>query len=99
MARAPRRRRARRTRVLRSALERAEALDEEVVGEMNLGRDRVSVPRFSPDNPPLDATGRIDAMALYAGEGVGAVRRRERAAAIVADLAARLPRGDVQGGA
>jgi nitronate monooxygenase len=77
-------------RVLRSALERPQAIDDDVVGEMNLGSRRVSVPRFSPDNPPLDATGRVDAMALYAGQGVGAVRRREPAAAIVAELASRL---------
>jgi len=46
--------------------------------------------RFSPDNAPLDATGHVDAMALYAGQAVGSVRRREPAASIVADLAARL---------
>ena len=78
-------------RVLRSALEAAEALDDDVAGEMNLGTRRVTVPRFSADNPPADATGHVEAMALYAGQGVGAVRRREPAAAIVADLASRLP--------
>ena len=77
--------------MLRSALEAAEALDDDVVGEMNLGTQRVTVPRFAADNPPADATGHVEAMALYAGQGVGAVRRREPAAAIVADLASRLP--------
>jgi len=77
-------------RVLRSALEAAEALQDEVVGEMSLGTDRVPVPRFAGDNPAFDATGHIEAMALYAGHGVGSVRRREPAAAIVADLASRL---------
>jgi nitronate monooxygenase len=79
-------------RVLRSALERAEALEDDVVGEMSLGTRRVSVPRFAGDNPPVDATGHVEAMALYAGQGVGAVRRREPAAAIVADLVSRLER-------
>jgi hypothetical protein len=54
---------------------------------MSLGSVRVDVPRFSADNPPADATGHVEAMALYAGQGVGSVRRREPAAAIVADLA------------
>jgi nitronate monooxygenase len=78
-------------RVLRSALEAAEALDEDVIGEMNLGSRRVPVPRFGPDNPPVDATGHVEAMALYAGQGVGAVRRRQPAAEIVAELAAGVP--------
>jgi NAD(P)H-dependent flavin oxidoreductase YrpB (nitropropane dioxygenase family) len=74
-------------RVLRSALENARALSDDVIGQMDLGSVRVDVPRFSADNPPVDATGHVEAMALYAGEGVGSVRRREPAAAIVADLA------------
>lgn len=79
-------------RVLRSALEAAEALQDDVVGEMNLGSRRVPVLRFAGDNPAADATGHVEAMALYAGEGVGSVRRRETAAAIVADLASGLAR-------
>jgi nitronate monooxygenase len=78
-------------RVLRTALEAAEALRDEIVGEMNLGTQRVSVPRFGADNPAADATGHVEAMALYAGQGVGSVRRREPAAAIVADLASGVP--------
>jgi NAD(P)H-dependent flavin oxidoreductase YrpB (nitropropane dioxygenase family) len=74
-------------RVLRSALEAAQALDEEVIGEMNLGSRRVPVVRFGADNPPADATGHVEAMALYAGQGVGAVRRSQPAAEIVAELA------------
>jgi nitronate monooxygenase len=78
-------------RVLRSALEAAEALQDNVVGEMNLGTRRVPVSRFSADNPAADATGHVEAMALYAGQGVGSVRRREPAAAMVADLASGVP--------
>ncbi len=74
-------------RVLRSALEVAQALEDGVAGEMNLGSRRVPVPRFAADNPPVGARGHVEAMALYAGQGVGSVRRREPAAAIVADLA------------
>jgi nitronate monooxygenase len=78
-------------RVLRSALEAVEAVRDEVVGEMNLGTQRVPVPRFGADNPAVDTTGHVEAMALYAGQGVGSVRRREPAAAIVADLASGVP--------
>ena len=81
-------------RVLRSALEAAEALEDDVAGEMSLGSRRVPVPRFSADNPAVDTTGHVEAMALYAGEGVGSVRRREPAAAIVADLASRIAPGE-----
>jgi hypothetical protein len=58
---------------------------------MNLGTDRVPVPRFGADNPAVDATGHIEAMALYAGQGVGSVKRSEPAAAIIADLARGVP--------
>jgi nitronate monooxygenase len=74
-------------RVLRSALEAARALEDDVIGEMNLGSRRVPVVRFGADNPPADATGHVEAMALYAGQGVGAVRRSQSAAEIVAELA------------
>jgi len=57
---------------------------------MDLFGERMLVPRFSPHNPSLDTTGAVEAMALYAGQGAGAVTRREPAAEIVADLAGRL---------
>lgn len=75
-------------RVLRSALEAAAAApQDEPIATLDLGGARVEVPRFSPFNPHRSAEGRVEAMALYAGQGVGAVRRVEPAAAIVADLA------------
>jgi nitronate monooxygenase len=74
-------------RVLRSSLEAATAFEGDHVGEMTVHGERVQVPRFGPDNPAADASGEVAAMALYAGQGAGAVRRREPAAAIVADLA------------
>lgn len=48
--------------------------------------------RWTPNWPTATHSGPIEAMALYAGTSVGAVVRREPAAAIVADLLARLPR-------
>ena len=75
-------------RVLRSALEAAEALEDEVAGRIVVYGETRELPRFSADSPSGGATGRVDAMALYAGQSVGAVRRRQPAAEIVAELAA-----------
>jgi len=74
-------------RVLRSCLAAARAYEGDVVGEMTVGGVRVQAPRFGPHNPALDAAGHVEAMALYAGQGVGSVRRVEPAADIVAELA------------
>ena len=75
-------------RVLRSALEAASAYDGDVVGEMHVFGERRQVRRFSADNPADNATGRIEAMALYAGESAGSVRQVQPAAEIVAEIAA-----------
>jgi NAD(P)H-dependent flavin oxidoreductase YrpB (nitropropane dioxygenase family) len=75
-------------RVLRSAIARAEALAEDVVGEEHLGEEVVPIRRFSVIPPTLDTTGHVDAMALYAGESVGTVTSVQPAAAIVAELVA-----------
>jgi nitronate monooxygenase len=62
-------------RVLRSAIEAAEAAaPAAVVGEMSAGSERIEVPRFAGFAPVADATGAVEAMALFAGEGVGAIR-------------------------
>jgi nitronate monooxygenase len=74
-------------RVLRSALEAASALEEDVVGEMRVLGERRPIRRFSADNPAENATGSIEAMALYAGESVGRVRGRQPAAEIVEEIA------------
>jgi nitronate monooxygenase len=74
-------------RVLRSCIERAESFEGEVVGETEHGGERLPVPRLSVISPGRRTTGSIEAMALYAGESVGAVRAVEPAAAIVRELA------------
>ena len=73
-------------RVLRSAIARAEALAEDVVGEEHLAGEVIPIPRFSVIPPTLDTTGHVDAMALYAGESVSNVTSVQPAAAIVAEL-------------
>ena len=57
------------------------------MGEIEHAGERMPVPRLSPPAPGRTATGRIDAMALYAGQSVGAVQRLQPAEAIVRDLA------------
>lgn len=83
-------------RVLRCALAAAHALADGAIGETDLGGRRTPVPRLSVFSPTRDTTGRVDAMALYAGESVGDVTAIEPAAALVTELASsaeRLLRG------
>jgi nitronate monooxygenase len=73
-------------RVLRSAIEAASALSDEIVGEMSMGPARAPVPRFAVPAPSSSTTGHIEAMALYAGESVGHVRSVVSAAEVVREL-------------
>ena len=73
-------------RVLRSAIAAAETCPDDVVGEMELGGSRQPLPRFAVACPTRTTTGTIAAMALYAGESVGAVRGVMPAADIVHEL-------------
>lgn len=76
-------------RVLRSCVDAAMRLGDDVVGEMALGDGtHFPIPRLAPLPPTRDTTGHIEAMALYAGQSVGQVRRRQPAAEIVRELAA-----------
>ena len=74
-------------RVLRSAVEAAQAHPSDQVGEMVLGGERFPLPRFAVPTPTRQTTGTIEAMALYAGQSVGAVLARQPAAEIVRELA------------
>jgi hypothetical protein len=73
--------------VLRSAIAAAEASDEETVGEVMLGGESMPIPRFSVPAPTRDTTGRVEAMALYAGQSVAAVSGSQPAASIVDEIA------------
>lgn len=78
-------------RVLRSCVDAAAALVDDVVGEMEVAPGiRVPVGRLMPPAPGRATTGRVDAMALYAGQSVGSVHRRQPARDIVAELTADL---------
>ena len=73
-------------RVLRSALDAAEAYPDDVVGHVRIGEDDVPVARFSFLPPTTRTTGQISAMALYAGRGVGHCRHGQTAADIMREL-------------
>jgi NAD(P)H-dependent flavin oxidoreductase YrpB (nitropropane dioxygenase family) len=73
-------------RVLASSVAAAAAFEGDVVGESR-GQP---VPRFSALPPSRDTTGAINAMALYAGKGVGSVDEVRSAAQLVAHLTSRL---------
>ena len=77
-------------RVLRSCVEAAEAVAEEPVGEMAMGDMRMPLPRFAVPCPSRSTTGNIAAMALYAGQSVGAVTKVQPAGDVVRELTAGL---------
>ncbi|WP_257459210.1 NAD(P)H-dependent flavin oxidoreductase [Archangium lipolyticum] len=74
-------------RVLRSCIEAAEAFQGDVTGELVMGNLRMPLPRWSVPSPTRQTTGAIEAMALYAGESVSAVKSLQPAAEIVKELA------------
>jgi len=74
-------------RVLRSAVAAAESLPADALaGETQVAGARLPLPRFAVPTPTHFATGHIEAMALYAGESVGAVRVVQPAADILREL-------------
>jgi nitronate monooxygenase len=73
-------------RVLRSSVERATALDRDTVGTVSLGGHPFPVPRLGPQAATRTFVGDVAATPLYAGEGVGAVRRVRPAAENMDDL-------------
>jgi nitronate monooxygenase len=73
-------------RVLSSAVASAEALASETAGQAIMAGATVPIPRLAPMAPTRSVTGAIDAMALYAGQSVGAVQRVQPAAEVVGQL-------------
>jgi NAD(P)H-dependent flavin oxidoreductase YrpB (nitropropane dioxygenase family) len=75
-------------RVLRSCIDAVSALTDEIVADAQMpDGTRVPLPRLVPASPGRNMTGHIEAMAHYAGQSVGAVTGRQRAADIVRELA------------
>ena len=77
-------------RVLRSAVAAAEGFDGDVVGHVVVDEVRRPVPRFGVSTPSRQVEGAVEAMALYAGEGVGDVKVVQSAAAVVEELVGKL---------
>jgi nitronate monooxygenase len=74
-------------RVLRSAIDAAEAVRGETVAKIvSLDGTETAVPRFATAVADRTATGHVGAMALYAGESVGGVQRVLPAKEIVREL-------------
>ena len=76
-------------RVLRSCIEAVDRLSDPIAGYE--GDPSRPIPARSPSPPGRSTSGQVGAMALYAGQSVGRVRRVEPAAAIVRDLVSKLP--------
>ena len=74
-------------RVLKSAVDAAGSLDSEIAAEVDLGGTKYPVARFSAEPPVDNTSGHIQAMALYAGESVGAVKSVQPAAEVMRELA------------
>lgn len=73
-------------RVLRRSQAAAEAGEGDTVGTMSAGAERIDVPRFAGFAPVADAEGDIEAMACFAGEGVGSIEAVRPAGEIVAEF-------------
>lgn len=72
--------------VLRQAIEAADAFEGEYVAEIELNGEREQIARFRGIPPFKGFHGHIDAMACYAGQSVGDVKRVQPAAEIVNEL-------------
>jgi nitronate monooxygenase len=72
--------------VLRSAIEAADAFQGDVVAEVEIYGEKRKIRRFQGAPPARAVSGNIEAMACYAGQSVGSVKRVQPAAEIVAEL-------------
>jgi nitronate monooxygenase len=72
--------------VLRQAIEAADAFQGEYVAEIEFDGELQQIARFRGIAPFKGFHGHIEAMACYAGQSVGDVKRVQPAAAIVAEL-------------
>jgi NAD(P)H-dependent flavin oxidoreductase YrpB (nitropropane dioxygenase family) len=73
-------------RVLRACVAAATECSDHVTGEVDWAGVTMPIQRFSVVSPTVHTRGAIHAMALYAGESVGAVHRVEPAADIIREL-------------
>jgi NAD(P)H-dependent flavin oxidoreductase YrpB (nitropropane dioxygenase family) len=72
--------------VLRTAIAKADAFAGDAVGEVEVFGERRNIRRFQGLPPSRAVSGTVEAMACYAGQSVGSVKRVQPAAEIVAEL-------------
>ncbi len=77
-------------RVLKSCVDKVHSFEGDIVGERDLAGATKPVPKGSIALPTISTTGKIEAMALYAGESVGAVKTVKSAADIMNELVKKL---------
>jgi NAD(P)H-dependent flavin oxidoreductase YrpB (nitropropane dioxygenase family) len=77
-------------RVLVSAIRAAHSIDEHVIGWTDWQGTRTPVERYSISPPTRATGGHIEAMALYAGTGVGDIAAVQPAGSVVAELTSAL---------
>ncbi|NYJ03944.1 NAD(P)H-dependent flavin oxidoreductase [Petropleomorpha daqingensis] len=87
-----------RARVLRAAVDRVNAIEDDVVGTAAMGDRSMPIPRHSGMPPFAGVDGHVDAMALYAGAGVGSVDAVRPAAEVIAELMAAADRPPAHAG-
>ena len=74
-------------RVLQTSIDAASALEDgAIIGEIEIGGVVHPVDKFNVQAPTVEARGNIEAMAMYAGESVGFVRKVSPASEIVSEL-------------
>jgi nitronate monooxygenase len=74
-------------RVLSSAVAAAEAHPDEMVAMLETESESQPIPLWFVATPNREVTGHVEAMALYAGQGVGQVTQVVPAAQVVTELA------------
>lgn len=77
-----------RARVLGSCIDAVRALRDEVAGETTMAGQTFPIPRGAGLPPGASATGRIDAMAMYAGESAAVITSITPVADLVEELVA-----------
>jgi NAD(P)H-dependent flavin oxidoreductase YrpB (nitropropane dioxygenase family) len=81
-----------RARVLRSAVAAVRTCAADTVGTATMGDETVVLPRHAGMPPHRGVRGHIEAMAMYAGQSVGAITDVRRAGDLVRELAEQAPR-------
>lgn len=74
-------------RVLRQAIDAANRIDGDTVGEVVMGGEAHSIPKFAVMPPVAGMTGTIEAFAMYAGTSVGSIHAIAPAGDVVRELA------------